>query len=52
MHGATKKRYSVDYKQTKEGPQPLLCVKIWRSIFFVTAHVSLLHPCFSREAET
>jgi hypothetical protein len=45
-------RYSVDYKQKTEGPQPSLCVKIWRSVVFVIAPVLFLHSCFSHEAET
>jgi len=45
-------RYSVDYRQKTEGPQPSPCVKIWRSAFFFIAPVLFLHSCLSLEAET
>jgi hypothetical protein len=45
-------RYSVDYKRKTEGPQPSLCVKIWRSVVFVIAPVLFLYYCLSRETET
>ena len=45
-------RYSVEYEQKTEGPQPSLCVKIWRSVVFVIRPVSFPYSCLSLEAET